>query len=132
MKCLVTGGAGFIGSHLIEDLLKRGYETVCLDNIVIYGDGTQTRDFIFVDDIVAANCLAMSKGDGEVLNAANGIVTSIYEIAQDIIRITGSRSKVLFAKERSRDIKHSLADISEISKLGFNPRYTMNELIVIR
>jgi UDP-glucose 4-epimerase len=97
------------------------------ENIIIYGDGMQTRDFIFIDDIVAANELAMSKGDGEVLNAANGIVTSIKEIAQDIIRITGSLSKVSYAKERSGDIKHSLADISQISKLGFKPGYTMNE-----
>lgn len=97
------------------------------ENILIYGDGTQTRDFIFVDDIVAANCMAMSKGDGKILNAANGIATSINEIAQDIIRITGSDSKVSYAKERSGDIKHSLADISQISKLGFKPRYTMNE-----
>jgi UDP-glucose 4-epimerase len=97
------------------------------ENIIIYGDGMQTRDFIFIDDIVAANELAMSKGDGEVLNAANGIVTSIKEIAQDIIKITGSRSTISYAEERSGDIKHSLADISQISKLGFKPGYTMNE-----
>lgn len=96
------------------------------ENIVIYGDGTQTRDFIFVDDIVAANCLAMSKGDGEILNAANGIATSIIDIAKDIIRITGSRSTISYAKERTGDIKHSFADISRISKLGFTPGYTMN------
>jgi UDP-glucose 4-epimerase len=97
------------------------------ENILIYGDGTQTRDFIFVDDIVAANELAMSKGDGKVLNAANGIATSINEVAQDIIKITGSGSKVSYSKERSGDIKHSLADISEIRKLGFKPKYTMNK-----
>jgi UDP-glucose 4-epimerase len=97
------------------------------ENILIYGDGSQTRDFIFIDDIVAANELAMSKGDGKILNAANGIATSINEIAQDIIKITGSRSSISYAEERSGDIKHSLADISQISKLGFKPRYTMNE-----
>jgi UDP-glucose 4-epimerase len=97
------------------------------EKILINGDGTQTRDFIFVDDIVAANCLAMSKGDGKILNAANSIATSINEIAQDIIRITGSKSTLSYTKERSGDIKHSLADISEISKLGFKPQYTMNK-----
>jgi UDP-glucose 4-epimerase len=97
------------------------------ENILIYGDGMQTRDFIFVDDVVAANELAMSKGDGKVLNAANGIATSINEIAQDIIKIAGSKSTISYAKERSGDIKHSLADISQISKLGFKPKYTMNE-----
>jgi len=97
------------------------------ENIIIYGDGTQTRDFIFIDDIVAANELAMSKGDGKVLNVANGIATSINEIAQDIIKITGSRSTISYAEERSGDIKHSLADTSHINKLGFKPQYAMNE-----
>jgi UDP-glucose 4-epimerase len=97
------------------------------ENILIYGDGTQTRDFIFVDDIVSANCLAMTKGDGLVLNAANGIATSIYDIVQDITRIIGSKSTLSYTKERSGDIKHSLADISRIRKLGFKPQYTMKE-----
>jgi len=97
------------------------------ENILIYGDGAQTRDFIFVDDIVSANELAMSKGDGKILNAANGIATSINKIAKDIIKITDSRSSISYAEERSGDIKHSLADISQINKIGFKPQYTMNE-----
>jgi UDP-glucose 4-epimerase len=97
------------------------------EDILIYGDGKQTRDFIFIEDIVAANVMAMSKGDGKVLNAANGIAISINAIAKDIIRITGSKSTISYAQERSGDIKHSLADISRIRKMGFKPGYTMNE-----
>lgn len=97
------------------------------ENISIYGDGMQTRDFIFVDDIVHANELMISKGDGKIFNVANGVATSINEIAQEIVRLTGSRSTVTYAEERSGDIKHSFADISEIRKLGFKPRYSINE-----
>jgi UDP-glucose 4-epimerase len=97
------------------------------EKILIYGDGMQTRDFIFVDDIVHANELVMSKGDGKIFNVANGVATSINEIAEEIIRQTCSKSTVMNAEERSGDIKHSLADTSEIRKLGFKSRHTINE-----
>ncbi|HYN44813.1 MAG TPA: SDR family oxidoreductase [Candidatus Limnocylindrales bacterium] len=97
------------------------------ENILIYGDGMQTRDFVHVNDVVRANELVMSKGDGKTFNVANGIATSINEIAQQIIKQTDSRSRIIHAKERSGDIKHSVADITEISNIGFKPKYTMKE-----
>ncbi|NJD52688.1 MAG: SDR family oxidoreductase [Candidatus Methanoperedens sp.] len=95
--------------------------------IRIYGDGMQTRDFVFVNDVVHANELVMSKGDGKTFNVANGIATSINEIAEKIIKQTGSKSTIIHEKERSGDIKHSVADITEISKIGFKPEYDMNK-----
>ncbi len=95
--------------------------------IRIYGDGMQTRDFVFVNDVVHANELVMSKGDGKTFNVANGIATSINEIAEKIIKQTGSKSTIIYEKERSGDIKHSVADITEISKIGFKPEYDMNK-----
>ncbi len=97
------------------------------ENIQIFGDGSQTRDFIFVNDIVHANELVMSKGDGKVFNVANGIFTSINEIAEQIIKQTDSKSNIVYAKERKGDIKHSVADISEIKKIGFRPEYDFNK-----
>src|SRR5659263_10598 len=94
--------------------------------IRIYGDGMQTRDFIFINDVVQANELVMSKGDGKTFNVANGIATSIKEIADRIIKQTGSKSPIVYETERSGDIKHSVADISEISKIGFKPKFDMN------
>lgn len=93
----------------------------------IYGDGMQTRDFVFVNDVVQANELVMTKGDGRTFNVACGIATSIKDIAEKIIKQTGSRSSIIHEKERSGDIKHSVADISEISKIGFKAKYDMNE-----
>ncbi len=100
------------------------------EKVLIYGDGMQTRDFIFVEDIVHANELVMSKGDGKIFNIANGVSTSINEIAEEIISQTDSGSTVMYTEERSGDIKHSLADISEIRKLGFEPRYAIDEGLI--
>lgn len=97
------------------------------DDIRIFGDGSQTRDFVFVNDVVQANELVMLKGDGQVFNVANGVFTSINEIAEEIIRQTGSKSNIVYAKERKGDIKHSVADISEIRNIGFKPEYNFNE-----
>jgi len=59
-------------------------------------------------------------------NVANGIATSINEIADQIIKQTDSRPTVVYTKEIS-DIKHRVADITEISKIGFEPKYKMNK-----
>src|SRR5450759_3813362 len=97
------------------------------ENIQIFGDGMQTRDFVFVNDVVQANELVMAKGDGKTFNVENGSATSINEIAEQIIKQTDSRSSILHTKGRSGDIKHNVADISEISKIGFKPRYNIEE-----
>jgi len=97
--------------------------------LIIYGDGKQTRDFIYVKDVVKANILAAesSKANGKVFNVAKGERTSILELALKIIEITGSSSSIIFDKPRPGDIRHSQADISEIMKLGFKPEYSLKE-----
>jgi UDP-glucose 4-epimerase len=104
-----------------RDLLAKGRAT-------IFGDGAQTRDFIFVDDVVRANLLAAEKGaaDGTVLNIATGRGTSVNELAHLISRITGKPLSVKRAPARAGDIKHSYADISRARKvLGFRPETTL-------
>ena len=60
-------------------------------------------------------------------NVANGIATSINEIADQLIKQTDSIPTVVYVKEISDDIKHRVADITEISKIGFEPKYKMNK-----
>jgi len=97
--------------------------------LVIFGDGKQTRDFIYVKDVVKANLLVAEsrKANGRVFNVATGRQTSILELAMKIIEITGATSSVIFDKPRPGDIRHSLADISEIKKLGFEPEFSLEE-----
>ncbi len=100
-----------------------------IDNepITIYGDGKQTRDFIYVDDVVNANVLAATSRDTKgVFNVASGRTTTISGLAQLIISETGSKSRIVYEKERPGDIKHSLASIDKTrSILKFEPRYTL-------
>lgn len=92
--------------------------------ITIYGDGLQTRDFIYVKDVVKANILASTTGN-ETYNVALGYSTSILELAEKIIQITNSKSQIQFLEERTGDIKHSIADPSKFNDLGFKPSHSI-------
>jgi UDP-glucose 4-epimerase len=86
-------------------------------DLTIFGDGEQTRDFVFVGDVVAANVLAATSegvGRGEVFNVAQGGRITINELAETIVRVTASRSAVKHLAERAGDIRHSLASIARI------------------
>ena len=96
--------------------------------ITIYGDGLQTRDFIYVKDVVKANILASQKGD-ETYNVALGHSTSVLELAEKIIKITNSKSQIKFLEERPGDIKHSKANPSKFNELGFKPEYTIDQAL---
>ena len=101
-------------------------------DITIYGDGKQTRDFVYVKDVVRANVLAaesvLKKG---VFNVATGKSITIGELAEKIIKLTDSKSKIVFAPERPGDIKFSSADIEETKKLlGFEPQFDFDEGLI--
>lgn len=95
------------------------------DAITIFGDGEQTRDFVYVEDVCAANMLAATSsgaGRGEVFNVGQGGVITIRELAETVKRITGSSSEIAHAPERAGDIRHSRASIAAIrGALGFEP-----------
>ncbi|MEM4359092.1 MAG: SDR family oxidoreductase [Candidatus Bilamarchaeaceae archaeon] len=94
---------------------------------VIYGDGKQTRDFVYVKDVVSANLLAMEKPVGfGVYNIATGKETTLLELTQTINEILGTEIEPVFEPERPGDIKRSVADISKaIAELGYEPKYTL-------
>jgi len=96
-------------------------------DLTIYGDGQQTRDFVFVKDVVQANVLAATTEQATgIYNVANGSAISIEDLCRLIIKTTGSKSKIVFADKRPGDIKHSLADIGDTRKaLGYNPEYDL-------
>jgi UDP-glucose 4-epimerase len=94
--------------------------------LVIFGDGEQTRDFVYVEDIAEANVLALKcgKAAGEVFNIGTGVATSINQLAEMFLEIMNKRDeKILHEKAREGDIRHSVADISKAKeKLGYNPK----------
>jgi len=92
---------------------------------IIYGDGTQTRDFIYVGDAVEATLLALEKGgiEGEVINVGTMKRTNINELCRMFIRLSGKDLNPIYEAARPGDIKHSQADISKAQKLlGFEPK----------
>jgi nucleoside-diphosphate-sugar epimerase len=96
--------------------------------ITIFGDGEQTRDFIYVKDIVAANAfLAVESRATGVFNVAYGRKITINDLAKTICRLTGSRSEIKYATERSGDVKHSLASVEKLKAAGFEPRSNFSD-----
>ena len=82
-------------------------------DLLIHGDGNQVRDFVFVDDIVKANVLAMNYKNTsfEVFNIGSGTQTSIKTLAETIISLTNSSSKIIYSTPRLGDITYSQADV---------------------
>ena len=98
---------------------------------IIYGDGKQTRDFIYVEDVVEATIKALEKEDvaGEVINVAAGSPVTINRLAELILEIVGiDNLKPIYTVERKGDIKHSFADITKAkSLLGWSPKVNLVE-----
>jgi nucleoside-diphosphate-sugar epimerase len=92
---------------------------------VIYGDGEQSRDFTYIDNVVEANLNAAdsSKAVGQVINVANGERTSLNELLGELKDLTGRNNVTAdYQPQRAGDVKHSLADISRARELlGFQP-----------
>ncbi len=101
-------------------------------DLPIYGDGTQTRDFVHVHDVVEANRRVLLREqcwNGETFNVARGIPTSIDELVQQIIQLTGqSQLKLQNSPPRSGDIQHSHASIEKLrATLGWSPKISLEE-----
>jgi len=96
----------------------------------IYGDGNQTRDFIFVEDVVSANILALKKNNlkSKVYNIAGGRKVKIIELYKLINKILGKNIEPIYAPPRKGEIKDSFADISLArNELGFEPKFSLEE-----
>ena len=111
-------------SILINRLLKHEAPT-------IYGDGTQTRDFVNVKDVVDANMLALSKPDaaGEVFNVGTGEAVTINKLTGTLQKIMGKTDlKPVYAEPRPGDIKHSYGDVTKARKiLGYEPKVNLEQ-----
>ncbi len=100
------------------------------EDIMIFGDGQQTRDFVFVKDIVAANAFFATTSEAEgVHNIAWGHTQTIEALARQIIKLTGSRSKIVYAKERAGDVKHSCAAVEKATEAGFRPTHNFDDAL---
>lgn len=85
----------------------------------IYGDGEQTRDFVYVDDVVKANINAAKSDYNGIINVASGEKLSVNQLYEIIKKTLNSNVEPKYLPERQGDIKHSLADVENLEKINF-------------
>lgn len=103
--------------HLLRQALTGG-------SLVIFGDGRQTRDFVYVDDVIDALVTAVtaSEVNRAVINIGSGQETSIHDLAGQIARVTGRKADVLYNKTQGRGVTRLVADVALAQKLlGWSP-----------
>ena len=101
------------------------------NGINIFEDGKETRDFVYIDDVVDATILGIEKDEAnnEVFNVGTGVATDVISVATNLIKNYGVDVPVAVSGNyRLGDIRHNYADLSKInSKLGFTPKYSFEE-----
>jgi UDP-glucose 4-epimerase len=94
---------------------------------IIYGDGTQTRDYIFVEDVVRANLLALTGKEG-TYNIGTGIETSVNKLVEILSEVFGKNIKPIYTDERPGEVKRIALDGTLAKEmLGFVPQYSLYE-----
>ncbi|WP_019166319.1 NAD-dependent epimerase/dehydratase family protein [Staphylococcus delphini] len=104
----------------------------CFDHdktFTFFGDGEQTRDFVYVKDIVQAVQVVLEQhtSDGQVYNVGTSQPTSLLAIYKTFVNLYQKEIPIAFAAPRDGDVKHSYADIEPLKQLGFLNRYTLQE-----
>ncbi len=109
------------GPRMRPDLAISIFTEKMLKNepITIFGDGGQTRDFTYIDDIVAINMklLDTNRADGVVMNIGSGNRISVNDLAKNLKEIVGSSSGISYADVQKGDAEHTLADVGLVKEL---------------
>lgn len=94
----------------------------------IYGDGTQTRDFVYVDDVVSAFVAALDKGSGELINVGSGVELSVNDLYCKLAELTGSRFEPIYGAARPGELHRIVVDPSKAAKeLRWKPAVDLTE-----
>ncbi|MBW3590209.1 MAG: GDP-mannose 4,6-dehydratase [Actinobacteria bacterium] len=95
---------------------------------VIYGDGKQTRDYVFVGDVVEAYLAALDRGAGETVNIGTGVETSVVDLYTQMARLAGSEAEPVFEPERAGELQRVALDVSKAKRiLGWTPKTSLAE-----
>jgi UDP-glucose 4-epimerase len=94
----------------------------------IYGDGEQTRDFVYVDDVVAAFAAARDKGSGELVNVGSGIELSVNELYAKLAELAGTRFEPVYAPARPGELQRIAVDAAKAGReLGWSPQVSLED-----
>lgn len=114
-------GEGGVVAIFLEKLAKG-------EPLTIFGDGEQTRDFIYVKDIVSANLAAGERGDGETINASTGKTTRIRSLAEKLLEETKTALPIQYAPGKAGDIRHSCLANSKLTQILLHqPRFSVEQ-----
>lgn len=94
---------------------------------VIFGDGEQTRDFTYIQDVVQANILAAQTDASGIYNIGSGSRTSVNNLVMMIGKILGKEIKPVYEPKRAGDVNDSLASIERARTFGYKPQYTLEQ-----
>lgn len=98
-------------------------------SLIVHGDGTQTRDFVYIDDVVDALVAAATADvNGMVVNVGSGIETSINDLVHTLEQVTGRKAHVLYNAEANPGMSRMVADLTRARELlGYQPRVSLYE-----
>lgn len=96
------------------------------DDLKINGDGNQTRDFVYVKDVAAANITALENNLSGIFNVSSGKEISVNELAEKILRTSGKNGKILYSNEIEGELKRSCLNSDKLRKAGWEPRYDID------
>ncbi len=98
----------------------------------IFGDGTDTRDYVFVGDVVKANQLAVEAGSGQICNISTAVATSVQEIFDTVAEVSGYQGKAGYAPARPGDVRHNALDSTKAQQLlDWAPQMPLSEGIAL-
>lgn len=110
----------------VISIMKNKFENN--DTFSFFGDGNQTRDFVYIKDLVTAISLVVQSEEtnGRILNVGNGQQTSLLDIFNAFKLSYNKSIDYKFKNPRKGDVKHSYADITSLKSIGFEPKYSIN------
>ena len=125
MNVIILRYGGVYGQYCRESDAVPTFIQQALNNqpLTIDGDGTQSSDFVYIDDIIQGTILAWEKGNPGIYNLGNGQEISVREMAEKITNLTGSKSKIIRSASRSDRPYRFVLDITKAQKLlGYSPQ----------
>jgi nucleoside-diphosphate-sugar epimerase len=114
-------------AHVVGALMSKFVYAIANDltEIEIWGDGTQTRDILYIEDAITAMDLILNNDEFDVVNVASGYQITIKELADTLQRISGFTGRLWFNEDRPTGVKSRSVDNSRLQKLGWKPQYSL-------
>ena len=103
-------------------------QTLTGGSVVVYGDGEQTRDYVYLDDVVNALARAGTAADvdGSTINIGSGKEYSVLDLVKNVVELTGANTETIYNHKATGGVSRMRADITQASKLlGYKPKFNL-------